>query len=209
MSDSGTKRPPNSPNRPSGPGCPIVGPLCPPVVAPELTDRSASRRGTARSPRRPGAPPPRPRRHGGPPLTKASSLCGSFFPGARSTPVDTSTPNGCRWTMAASTLSASRPPDDEQAPVGRPRPRPAASRTPRPSPGWSRRSGGTRQPNSSKRLMAGLPGAERLDGARDPCRDPLAVLDRLVPVELHRPEADGVGDLDDPAAATRRGTPRP
>ena len=32
-----------------------------------------------------------------------------------------------------------------------------------------------------------------------PARDPLGVLDGLVPVELGGPQADGVGDLDDPA----------
>jgi hypothetical protein len=42
-------------------------------------------------------------------------------------------------------------------------------------------------------------GAERLDRARNPRRDPLGVLDRLVPVQLHRAQPDGVGDLDHPA----------
>ena len=101
--------------------------------------------------------------------------------------------------MAWPTLSGVQPARDEQPAGGRPRPRPGASRTPRPNPGWRRRSGGSAHPNSSNRPIAGSPAVKALMVQADPRRDPLGVLDRLVPVQLHRAEADRVGDLDHPA----------
>ena len=96
MSVSGTKRPPNSPKRPSALGSPIsdvatsllVRPVVGQFVAAEVRQRRGRR---ARS-------------------TNRFTLSGSFFPGDRSTPVDTSTPHGSTAFTASATLSGSRPP---------------------------------------------------------------------------------------------------
>ena len=48
-------------------------------------------------------------------------------------------------------------------------------------------------------LDVAVAGRKGLDGAGGPAGDPPGVLDRLDPVELHGPQPDLVGDLDDPS----------
>ena len=104
-SDSGTKRPPNSPKRPSAPGSAheavaLARSRVPPVVG-LLGDggpRGGPRAATAASARRALA-------------MKSRRSSGSFRPGAASTPLATSTPPGRRWATASATLSGRRPPE--------------------------------------------------------------------------------------------------
>ena len=190
MSDSGTKRPPNSPNRPSGPGRSMRLDL-------------ASRRPSSRR-----APPRLRRRHRVAPAVSTSARrafvmksrisSGSLRPGADSTPVETSTPAGpqvgdglaprCRGAGRRETIRrwwSTTPSARRQSKTW-------------PEPGLSP---STMQVVRAELLEAGdgaLAGAEGLDHQRHPGADPLRVLGRLVPVQLRGAQPGGVHGLDHP-----------
>ena len=176
--------------------------------APASASRGRTGRRRARSGARPCSSPRQPRwapRRGSTAPDRGGErreLSGSLTPGARSTPLATSTAHGRRAAIASATLSGVSPPDRISGGPRRPRAISQANVSPVP-PGTP--------PLASSRWKSVWNGAQRLTSARSRTRTALITLRRsaarlaaerraLVAVELHHREARARR----PSRATRR-----
>ena len=136
---------------------------------------------------------------------KARSLRGPCDPGADSTPLATSTPNGSEVgdRLGHVVGGRARPRRSRGAGSTTPSPRRQSNTSPEPGLGPSIRT--SRRRTRSKRAMARSPAREGLDASADPLAHPPAVLGRLVTVQLDRPEPDAGWRCRPPADGPRPG----